>query len=80
MEDDSLSDIRGRRIGFIFQSYNNCPAHGLENIQVPFYRAEYGRIDRCGAAVLIRGALRIANQLSGGRQQRWLYKSLVSGR
>ncbi|MGB0422549.1 MAG: ABC transporter ATP-binding protein, partial [Limisphaerales bacterium] len=22
MEDDSLSDVRGRRIGFIFQSYN----------------------------------------------------------
>ena len=38
MEDDSLSDVRGRRIGFIFQSYNLiAQLTVLENIQVPLF-------------------------------------------
>ena len=38
MEDDSLSDVRGRRIGFIFQSYNLiAQLTVLENIQAVSY-------------------------------------------
>ncbi|MCB1128694.1 MAG: ABC transporter ATP-binding protein, partial [Verrucomicrobiae bacterium] len=36
MDDDALSEVRGRRIGFIFQSYNLiAQLTVLENIQVP---------------------------------------------
>jgi len=42
MSDDALSEVRGRRIGFIFQSYNLiAQLTVLENIQVPlFYRGQ----------------------------------------
>ena len=36
LSDDALSDIRGRRIGFVFQSYNLIPyLDVLENIRMP---------------------------------------------
>lgn len=45
MSDDALSEVRGRRIGFIFQSYNLiAQLTVLENIQVPLFTA--GRISR----------------------------------
>jgi putative ABC transport system ATP-binding protein len=38
MDDDTLSSIRGKRIGFIFQSFNLIPQLNiLENIEVPMY-------------------------------------------
>ena len=42
MSDDALSEVRGRRIGFIFQSYNLiAQLTVIENIQVPLtYRGE----------------------------------------
>ena len=78
MGDDALSDVRGRRIGFIFQSYNLiAQLTVLENIQVPlFYQgqsmqesyercAELGRLVGLGDRLTHR-----PNQLSGGQQQR----------
>src|SRR6187401_1260422 len=42
MSDDALSEVRGRRIGFIFQSYNLIAQLSvIENIQVPLvYRGQ----------------------------------------
>ena len=81
MPDDDLSEIRGARLGFIFQSYNLIPQYTvLENIQVPLhYRSDCRTI---GPADMNR-CLDLANkvglgdrldhrpfQLSGGQQQR----------
>ena len=87
MEDDSLSDVRGRRIGFIFQSYNLiAQLTVLENIQVPlFYQGKSmaESYDRCvELAQLVGLGERLThrpNQLSGGQQQRVaIARSLVN--
>ncbi|HTL18619.1 MAG TPA: ABC transporter ATP-binding protein [Patescibacteria group bacterium] len=78
MDDDALSQVRGRRIGFIFQSYNLiAQLTVIENIQVPlFYRGQDLRTsyDRCvELAKLVGLADRLTHrptQLSGGQQQR----------
>ena len=78
MDDTLLSAIRGRRIGFIFQSFNLIPELTvLENVEVPlFYRGVPKAERRTKAkAVLERVALsdrldHRPNQLSGGQQQR----------
>jgi len=78
MSDDALSEVRGRRIGFIFQSYNLiAQLTVLENIQVPlFYRGQDLKAshDRCvELAQLVGLGDRLTHrpsQLSGGQQQR----------
>jgi putative ABC transport system ATP-binding protein len=78
MDDDELSEVRGQRIGFIFQSYNLIAQLSvLENIQVPlFYQGRNLKEshDRCvELASLVGLADRLdhrPNQLSGGQQQR----------
>lgn len=76
--DDQLSDIRSRRIGFIFQSYNLIPQlNVLENIEVPlFYQGVSEAAARERSLVLAeRMGLsdRLSHkpmELSGGQQQR----------
>jgi ABC-type lipoprotein export system ATPase subunit/ABC-type antimicrobial peptide transport system permease subunit len=78
MNDDELSEVRGRKIGFIFQSYNLIHQLSLlENIQMPlFYQGldTPKNNDRCAQlAGLVGLADRLdhrPNQLSGGQQQR----------
>jgi putative ABC transport system ATP-binding protein len=81
MSDDDLSEIRNRRIGFIFQSYNLIAQNTvLENIQVPMlYRRDARRISpadeqRCAdLAERVGLGERLDHrpfQLSGGQQQR----------
>ncbi len=87
MNDDALSEIRGRRIGFIFQSYNLiAQLTVLENIQVPlFYRGQDLKAsqDRCvELAQMVGLGDRLTHrptQLSGGQQQRVaIARSLVN--
>jgi putative ABC transport system ATP-binding protein len=87
MPDDALSEARGRRIGFIFQSYNLiAQLTVLENIQVPLlYQGRDVRAyeERCvGLAELVGLGDRLQhrpNQLSGGQQQRVaIARSLVN--
>ncbi|WP_447974109.1 ABC transporter ATP-binding protein [Nitrospira sp. Kam-Ns4a] len=75
---DELADIRNRRIGFVFQSFNLIPrTSALENVQLPlFYRGLPLREQRArAAAALARVDLQgrehhYPAQLSGGQQQR----------
>jgi putative ABC transport system ATP-binding protein len=75
---DSLADIRNRRIGFIFQSYNllaRCNA--LENVELPMLYRRPGDPDRRRKAMealrmvgMEHRAFHQPRQLSGGQQQR----------
>jgi len=87
MDDDTLSAVRGKRLGFIFQSYNLiAQLTVLENIQVPLIYQEENLEDhkeRCIAlGELVGLAQRLdhrPNQLSGGQQQRVaIARSLVN--
>jgi putative ABC transport system ATP-binding protein len=87
MDDDTLSTVRGKRLGFIFQSYNLiAQLTVIENIQVPLIyqgveAADY--IDHCTELGKLVGlADRLDHrpaQLSGGQQQRVaIARSLVN--
>ncbi|MGJ8697052.1 MAG: ABC transporter ATP-binding protein [Verrucomicrobiaceae bacterium] len=87
MDDDTLSAARGKRLGFIFQSYNLiAQLTVLENIQVPLiYQQEdlEEHRERCiGLGKLVGLGDRLdhrPNQLSGGQQQRVaIARSLVN--
>jgi len=87
MPDDALSEARGRKIGFIFQSYNLiAQLTVIENIQVPLlYQGKDLRalFDHCvQLAELVGLGDRLhhrPNQLSGGQQQRVaIARSLVN--
>ena len=78
MRDSALSEVRGRKIGFIFQSYNLIPQLDVvENIHVPlFYQGKQlsKYRDHCiKLAELVGLCDRLDHrplQLSGGQQQR----------
>ena len=78
LDDDSLSSIRGRKLGFIFQSYNLIQQLSvLENIEVPlFYQGRHEEECRTIAkklAHLVGLEHRLHHkpfELSGGQQQR----------
>lgn len=81
LNDDKLSEMRNRLIGFIFQSYNLIPQYTvLENIQVPLhYRSDRRGIgpkeinhclDLAGKVGLSDRLDHRPFQLSGGQQQR----------
>lgn len=78
MSDDELADIRSRRIGFVFQSYNLIQQLSVvENILVPlYYQGKLGpeqdeRVLKLAERVGLGDRLdHRPNQLSGGQQQR----------
>jgi putative ABC transport system ATP-binding protein len=78
LDDDELSELRSRKLGFIFQSYNLIPQLDvLENIMVPLFYQEVPAAeseararrlaDRVGLADRLRHK---PTELSGGQQQR----------
>lgn len=78
LTDDQLSDIRSRRIGFVFQNFNLVPQLTvLENLEIPlFYQGSPAAIRRRKAAELA-ALVGLADrshhrptELSGGQQQR----------
>jgi putative ABC transport system ATP-binding protein len=80
LDDDELSEVRSRYLGFIFQSYNLIAQYTvLENIQLPLTYQGSGEISReahersIQMATLVGLGDRIDHrptQLSGGQQQR----------
>lgn len=87
MSDDQLADVRSKRIGFVFQSYNLIQQLTVvENIQVPlFYQGRLGPKEHARSlelAKMVGLGERLShrpNQLSGGQQQRVaIARSLVN--
>ena len=87
MEDDTLSRIRGKRLGFIFQSYNLiAQLTVIENIQVPLLYQGVNLKDYEKACIELAEMVGLKDrldhrptQLSGGQQQRVaIARSLVN--
>ncbi len=78
MTDDEMSDIRNRKIGFVFQNFNLIPRNdALKNVELPMLYAGRSGKDRARRALelleLVGMADRIhhqPNELSGGQKQR----------
>ena len=78
MDDDRLSAVRGREIGFVFQSFNLLPRlSALENVALPLVYQGVGKAERLerAAEALRRVGLsgrmeHRPDELSGGQRQR----------
>ncbi len=78
LDDDDLSDLRSREIGFVFQSYNLIPQlNVLENILVPLFYQDDPPADGEERAVRLAERVGLGTrldhrpmELSGGQQQR----------
>ncbi len=76
--ESSLAQLRGRKIGFVFQQFNLIPSlTALENVALPLVFQGEGAEERDGKAKKILEAVGLKNkfyskptQLSGGEQQR----------
>jgi putative ABC transport system ATP-binding protein len=78
MDDDQLSEIRNREIGFVFQSFNLLPRMtALENVALPLLYAGVGKEERLRRAAESLRQVGLAQRmehrpdaLSGGQRQR----------
>ncbi len=78
MSENQLTDIRNRKIGFIFQFFNLIPTlTALENVALPIEFAQVPRHKPNGRAMELLDMLGLGdrfhhrpNELSGGQQQR----------
>ena len=78
MDDDSLSAVRGARLGFIFQSYNLIQQLSVvENIEIPLYYQDRPEAESRERAIQLAKRVGLAErldhkpfELSGGQQQR----------
>lgn len=78
LTDDELAEIRNKKIGFVFQSYNLLPrTSALKNVMLPMVYAgiekekRKQRAERLLEEVGLKDrANHLSNQLSGGQQQR----------
>ena len=78
LDDDRLSNVRNKSIGFVFQSFNLITQFSvLENVEVPLFYARMSRRERRERALAVIESVGLAHrlghqpaQLSGGECQR----------
>ena len=78
LEESELAQIRGKKIGFVFQTFNLIPTlTALENIMLPMIFQGLGKEERIERAEKIFGDVKLShrrnhlpNELSGGERQR----------
>ncbi|MHC5068573.1 MAG: ABC transporter ATP-binding protein [Planctomycetota bacterium] len=77
-DDDTLAEVRSRKLGFVFQSFNLIPQLDVvENVALPLFYQRVGRKERAERAVAALEHVGLGHrighrpqQLSGGEQQR----------
>jgi putative ABC transport system ATP-binding protein len=77
-DEDDLSDLRNRKIGFVFQAFNLVPrTSALANVELPLAYARVPRRERRRRATIALRAVgmgqrldHLPSELSGGQQQR----------
>jgi putative ABC transport system ATP-binding protein len=78
LDDNKLAEIRGQRIGFVFQSFNLLPrTSALANVELPLIYSGIGMRERHHRAATALEMVGLGdrlhhkpNELSGGQQQR----------
>lgn len=78
LDDDQLAEMRGNKIGFVFQSFNLLPRTSvLENVMLPLVYTKIPQAERILKATKAIEAVglthrinNLSNQLSGGEKQR----------
>jgi putative ABC transport system ATP-binding protein len=78
VDEDTLSDLRNRYIGFVFQSFNLIPrTRALANVELPLAYAGVSRAERRSGALAALDEVglgdrvrHLPSELSGGQQQR----------
>jgi len=78
LEEDALSQVRSRKIGFVFQSFNLIPrTTALENVQLPLAYMGVPAKERRERAIAALTAVglgerldHVPSEMSGGQQQR----------